>query len=155
MTGHRPRLGVICSVLLLGLSGCCTARFVSVDGTSAVVAIPDDSNTWPTYNRQHAEELMQQKFPQGYVIDHEEEVVTGTIEQTRTNTQTRGSPILAALKVAPIEEETNRSTAYIHQKEWRIWCHAQDAPAPPVVIPAPPGPRPTGEVQPAPEPVRN
>jgi hypothetical protein len=128
MAVYQPWLRAICSVLLVGLSGCCTARFVSVDQTSAVVAIPNNSNSWPSYHRQHAEQLMREKFPEGYVIDHEEEVVTGSTALTRTNTQTKGHRLLAALKVSPVEEETQQATTYVDQKEWRIWFHAEGAP---------------------------
>lgn len=110
-----------------------TARFVSVDNSAAVVAIPDNSNDWPSYNRKNAEELLHQKFPQGYVIDHEEEVVTGTTTHSTESTEKKGDPTLAALKLSTVEESTHHTTYTTEKKEWRIWCHAADA-APPAQI---------------------
>ena len=63
--------------LLVGLGGCASARYVAVDADGGIVAIPNNTNCWPTYNRKAAEELMRQKCPQGYVIDREGEAVVG------------------------------------------------------------------------------
>jgi hypothetical protein len=157
MNGRLGGLGALTACLVMGLSGCCTARFISVDADYAVVAIPNNTNDWPTYNRTHAEELMHQKFPQGFVIDHEGEVVTGTTQHTNTNTETKGDQLLAALKVSPIEQQTHQTTSFENKTEWRIWVRATGAPPRPegppegvqpvgkpmaVVPDAPPGPSP-------------
>jgi len=65
--------------MLIGVCGCSQARFVSVDpdGRGGVVAIPNDTNRWPCYNRKAAEELMDHKCPQGYVVQNQTEVAIG------------------------------------------------------------------------------
>jgi hypothetical protein len=80
---------------LVSLVGCQSARFVEVrsDG-SGVVAIPENSNTWPFYYRDKAEALIRQKCPHGYSIEHESEVVTGTVTHTDSQTNTQQNPTL-------------------------------------------------------------
>jgi hypothetical protein len=148
-------LGVLGLVCAAALSGCAGARYVSVDSTGGIVAIPSNTDCWPEHYRAKAEELMAKKCPQGYVIDHEEEVVTGTTQRTHTNTNTTGDPTLAALHIAPVKQETEESTDVINHTEWRIWFHAQDAPPPAApVAHAPPPPVPVGNAPPpAPVPV--
>src|SRR5215210_2156680 len=42
--------------VMVGLSGCASpARVISQDSTSVLVAIPDNTNTWPFYYRDEAE----------------------------------------------------------------------------------------------------
>lgn len=66
------------------ITGCSSARYVSRDQQQGVIAIPNTS-TWPVDHRQKALELMQNHFPQGYVIEKEEEVVIGTETQNHTD----------------------------------------------------------------------
>ena len=120
------RLGIL-GILLAGACGCSTARIVSSGPNSAVVAIASNTNTWPDYNRKHAEELLREKFPQGYVIDKEEEFVVGTTQVTSTTTNRTGDPTLAALRIAPVVQTTDQTTTSRDQKEWRIYCHSATA----------------------------
>src|SRR5437879_1671072 len=74
------------ALVLVGISGCVSpARLVATDANYAIVAIPSNTDTWPNHYRKHAEELMNAKFPRGYVIDKEEEVVVGTTQFTNRN----------------------------------------------------------------------
>ncbi len=66
------------------ITGCSSARYVSRDQQQGVIAIPSTS-TWPVDHRQKALDLMQNHFPQGYVIEKEEEVVIGTETQNHTD----------------------------------------------------------------------
>ena len=68
-------------IVLCSLVGCQSARYVLRSENEGIVAIPSNS-TWPVNHREHAEELMQQHFPEGYVIEQEEEVVVGQVTQT-------------------------------------------------------------------------
>ena len=68
--------------VLLAVCGCTQARYVMTDQYGGVVAIPNNSNSWPSYNRKHAEELMARQCPQGYVIEQEGVVVAD--HQTKT-----------------------------------------------------------------------
>ena len=65
----------LCTVLLAAAGGCGTTgvHFVSQTPDGGVISIPNNSNQWPTYYRNRAEELMRQKCPDGYVIEREEE----------------------------------------------------------------------------------
>jgi hypothetical protein len=127
-TMRRLMAGVICAALA-GLCGCSEARLVSCAPTGGVVAIPNNSNTWPCYHHKHAEELIREQCPQGYVIDKEEEVVVGTTEHVHTDTDRKGDPLLAALKIAPVNETTHQTTTVEEKKEWRIYFHGVDGSA--------------------------
>jgi len=61
---------------LLVISGCQQARYVLRTADEGVVAIPSN-DSWPINHREKAVELMTAHFPNGYVIDREEEVVVG------------------------------------------------------------------------------
>ncbi len=65
--------GVVC---LLVISGCQQARYVLRTADEGVVAIPSNDN-WPINHLEKAMQLMTSHFPNGYVIDREEEVVVG------------------------------------------------------------------------------
>ena len=81
---RRATVGIF--VALLGtLSGCASARFVSKSPDCGVVAIPCDSNRWPTYNRDKAEALIRSQCPDGYEVVHEEEAVIGSVSHTSVN----------------------------------------------------------------------
>jgi hypothetical protein len=108
--------------------GCANhARLVERDNTGGIVAVPENSNRWPSYNRKHAEELMRANCPQGYTIVKEEEVVVGQTQHTQTNTDRSGSQVLAALHIDPVNEKTNQTTFYDDKKEWRIYYQANGA----------------------------
>jgi len=59
------------------LVGCQSARYVLKEPDRGVVAIPVSALNWPVNHRKAAEKLMADHFPEGYVIDREEEVVVG------------------------------------------------------------------------------
>jgi hypothetical protein len=57
------------------LVGCGQVRLIRDAPDGGVVAIPNNSNQWPSYYRNRAEYLMKRKCPEGYVIVNEEEGV--------------------------------------------------------------------------------
>jgi hypothetical protein len=60
---------VLPGLLALGATaGCTQVRLVRDTPEGGVVSIPNNSNQWPTYYRNRAEDLMHQKCPEGYVI---------------------------------------------------------------------------------------
>lgn len=60
-------------LLLSAVCGCGPGvHFVRQTPEGGVVALPANSNHWPTYYRNQAVELMRQKCPNGYKIDGEE-----------------------------------------------------------------------------------
>jgi hypothetical protein len=145
----------LCAGLTAGVCGCNNARMVRWDGATGVVAIPNNDNSWPAHNREHAEELMKERCPRGYQIVSEEEVVVGQVQHTHVNTDRTGDPTLAALHIAPVSTRTNETTTTEDKKEWRITFRANDAlptaGAPQVIqtgafVPAPP--RPAGVLTP-------
>lgn len=117
----------VCSILATALCGCGSARYVTLDANSGVVAIPTNVNSWPFDYRDQAEALMRKKCPQGYVIDHEEDVICGTTHTTNTNTEKKNDPVLAAFRVqAQTEEHVSQTTTSSDQHEWRIWFHGKE-----------------------------
>jgi hypothetical protein len=122
-------LAALCCALAAGSIGCTNARMVRWDGSTGVVAIPHNDNSWPTYNRDHAEALMKEKCPRGYTVVGEEEVVTGQIQHTQVSTDQSGNATLAALHLDSVKTHTNETTTTEDRKEWRITFRPAGAPA--------------------------
>lgn len=57
------------------LIGCAQVRLVRDTPDGGIVAIPNNSNQWPSYYRNRAKRLMQRKCPEGYVIISEQTAV--------------------------------------------------------------------------------
>lgn len=69
-------LGVV--VVLGSLSGCASpARYVERTGDSGIVAIPANTDAWPSYNRREAMALIQKHVGGNFEIIEEREVPTG------------------------------------------------------------------------------
>ena len=79
-----PRILALLIITSLFVTGCTSARYVSRDQERGVIAIPSIS-TWPVDHRENAMGLMQAHFPQGYIIEKEEEIVIGTETQNHTD----------------------------------------------------------------------
>jgi hypothetical protein len=77
------RLGIGCfSLWVISFhSGCTTARYVMRNQEQGVIAIPANTNRWPSRNREKADSLMKEHFPSGYIVEHEEEFVVGQTTQ--------------------------------------------------------------------------
>ncbi|HVS34056.1 MAG TPA: hypothetical protein VMS17_00645 [Gemmataceae bacterium] len=111
---------------MVGASGCLeTAHYVSLDANGGVVGIPGPVDQWPTHNRQAAEALMRQKCPQGYVIDHEQEVAIG---QTTTQNAAGNNASLSSVVFGVGAESRTMETRPIN--EWQITFHALPVEAP-------------------------
>jgi hypothetical protein len=118
-------VAALCAGLTAGVCGCSNARMVRWDGTTGVVAIPHNDNTWPDKNREHAEELIKEKCPRGYtIVDEQEYVVGGTVDQS----------------VARVGYMRVHETSYHPEKEWHITFRSADAPPMTIMTPPPPGP---------------
>jgi hypothetical protein len=130
-------------VALMGvpsLSGCANARYLQVDQNTGVVAMPANTNCWPTYYRDHAEALIRQQCPGGYEVVHEEESVVGQVAHTHTDSETRPPPTVnlggvvgVAVPLGNTEERTRETTNFENVTEWRIYYRAKQ--------PGPPAPR--------------
>jgi hypothetical protein len=134
---HLLGAAVLAPLVLIGSSGCGNARYIVQDSYGGVVAIPANTNSWPTNYRDEAEKLMKKKCPLGYVIDREEEVVVGQTT-TRTATSDTRSYDLPGGRRPPSGElvttTNNRSVSTHDQTEYRITFHS--AVPPRVVMPA-------------------
>ena len=64
----------LCALLL---AGCSSARVIETSATGGCVAISDSSDSWPTYNKRKALELIAKECPNGYHIIDQKEVVVG------------------------------------------------------------------------------
>jgi hypothetical protein len=122
-------------IVLLGLCGCSQAQFVVVENDHGIVSIPRNTNAWPTYYRNSADELLREKFPQGVVIDREEAKVVGEDVQ-------HGHATSLTMLGMRIDRETEHTRPIT---EWYIYFHAIGSPAPPVLVSPPPLPAPVGD----------
>jgi hypothetical protein len=104
-------------LLAVAASGGCleTAHYVSLDANGGVVGIPSPVDHWPTYNRKAAEELMQQKCPQGYVIEHEQEAAIG--QTTREDTAGNNASLSSQLFGVGAQSRTTETHPI---NEWQI-----------------------------------
>ena len=67
-------------ILVATLCGCVQTegvRYVYQDRDFGVVAMPENTDWWPTHYRRHGEKLMNDHFPDGYEIVRAEEVIEG------------------------------------------------------------------------------
>ena len=139
----RSNIVVLLAVVAAtSMVGCAKARYVEVTQQGGVVAIPSNTNRWPSYYRKHAEELIRQKCPNGYEIVQEEELVTGKVAFTNSNTKTERAPTLdlgrfhndaeesegnstslagLSIPLGKTREETNETTNYADVTEYRIY----------------------------------
>jgi hypothetical protein len=128
MSSRWVTVAALCAGLTAGLCGCNNARLVRWDGGTGVVAIPRNDDSWPEHNREHAEAVMKEKCPRGYVIVDEQEVVTGQVQHTQVNSDRSGNPTLASLHLDTVKTQTNQTTTVEDRKEWRITFRSADAP---------------------------
>ena len=151
---------LLVAVAATSLGGCAKARHVEVTQQGGVVAIPSNTNTWPNYYRNQAEELIGEKCPDGYEIVQEEEVVTGQVAHTNSRTKTERAPRLdlgrfhndaeesegkttslagLSIPLGKTRHETRETTRFTDLKEYRIYYrpkspmtthHALESPQP-------------------------
>ena len=137
-------VGIFVTGMLL-LTGCTSARFLSLDADHGIVAIPNNTNSWPTNYRRSADELLRERFPQGVVIDHEEETVVR--QDVTVDRSGNGDSLL--FKVFGIGSES-RTEHTNNITEWHIYFHTKDAPAPAALVKPTLG---TGPPMPPPQPI--
>jgi hypothetical protein len=143
----KVRAVLLCAVVSLG--GCAGPRFVNMDASGGVVAIPSNSNCWPNYYRDEAIKMIASRCPDGYVIDQEHEVVVGstTRQYGGAEGQTNG-PLASVVGVTKTETRA--------LKEWQITFHRKPTPQPvalQVPPPAAPAPAPPPGLPPRPIPI--
>lgn len=118
MTHHAKTLAVLASFVLMTASTGC-ARHVVRGSDHGVVAIPASTNGWPFRYRDKAKELMQEHFPNGYVVEHEEETVIGQTVHVNTE-HTEG--VVQVCGPVDVHTGTEASTVTTSDNtEWRIY----------------------------------
>lgn len=115
------RLLVFAAAMAVASSvGCSNARYVHKSGDEGIVAINDDTDGWPNYNRTNAKKLIAAHVGPDFEIIEEREVATGQIDTTHqdTNRQAAFNPNNPFL---PAEKETTTTTTTTTPKtEYRI-----------------------------------
>jgi hypothetical protein len=110
---NRLLFGV--AAVVAGLSGCASpARYVNQQGDTGIVAIPADTDIWPTYYRTRALEKIREHVGPNYEIIDQGEVVTG---KTTMNSQQVNNGHVSGVM-------TTQDT-----KEWQIAYRKKHAPA--------------------------
>jgi hypothetical protein len=110
------RLLISAAVLAAWLSGCSSpARYVEQGRDSGVVAIPANTDGWPTYHRSEALKLIEKHVGPNYEIIEEREIATG--QQTRHDQPT----------VPPVGPTITNTTTTTNVTEWRIAYRARPA----------------------------
>jgi hypothetical protein len=72
----RLAIGIV--ALVASVSGCASARYIQKGPDSGVVAIPEDTNVWPTHYHDAALALIKAHVGQSYEIVQQYEVPVGT-----------------------------------------------------------------------------
>jgi hypothetical protein len=123
-------VGLVAAVVA-GLSGCASpARYVERSGDVGVVAIPANTDAWPTRYRSEAIGLIRKHVGPDFEIVEEKEVAVGT--RTNNNQQVnREQTFNSAVPFLPAEKQTvTNSTTTTDVTEWRIAYRRKPAPEP-------------------------
>lgn len=121
---QKRTLGLLVIALALASStGCQSARYVLREPAQGVVAIPDNSNSWPSYNRKNAEKLMQEHFPEGYVVDREEEAVVGQTTNFSENSNGSIIPVGKKPMIGIGIGSTSGTATTVNATEYRLYYH--------------------------------
>ena len=97
------------AVAVASTVGCANARYVQKVGDEGVVAVPVNSDAWPSYNRTSALKLIEQHVGPGYEIVEEREVKTGTATTNTQNTN-REQTFNSEVPFLPAERQTTTTT---------------------------------------------
>lgn len=134
-----------------GSMGCASARYVSKQGDSGVIAIPANTDTWPFHYRQEGESLIRQHVGADYEIVDEREVVTGSRVTNNQQTQSELVPNKRQPNAPGERTVTSGTVNSTNTTEWQIAYKRRtsggagavtgNAPAPAIL--------PTGGTQPA------
>ena len=121
------RVSVVALFFALTSVGCAStqeARYVYQDGQFGVVGIPENTDHWPSFYRNRADELMKEHFPTGYEIIRAEEVDAGSRTLTVNGTNTAeldAGTLTPILKLGKLGRTASRIQAdNVKIKECRI-----------------------------------
>jgi hypothetical protein len=88
-----------------------------------VIAIPSNTNHWPSRNRKNAESLMREHFPAGHVVEHEEEYVIG--QSTHFDEDSLGDVGLLGNRFVISSGSRSGRAITTDQTEYRIYYRRQ------------------------------
>lgn len=115
------------TVVIAGCTPTGTARHVLQSPDGGVIAMPSNHDA----NRAKAHDLMMKRFPNGYVIEKEEEVVTGQVTTQNTRSDTHSEDLVGTKKKTIGSLDTTRTsrTVETHDRtEYRITYRAGPIP---------------------------
>ncbi|QEG29775.1 hypothetical protein GobsT_45730 [Gemmata obscuriglobus] len=147
------RCGSLLLIAALSAAGGCasSAKYVERRGGSGVVAVPDDSDSWPNYNRRAALKLIEQDAGPNYEIIDQRTVKTG--RQTRSSLPDTNETLNPRRPGSPGYQSSTHATSMPEATEFRITYRRKDGAAvgdagagAPGVVPA------GGAAQPRPQP---
>ncbi|MCA9185630.1 MAG: hypothetical protein R3E01_34990 [Pirellulaceae bacterium] len=113
-----PTLSILAIALLAFLSAAGCARQVLRTADYGVVAIPSNTNVWPLRYRTKAEKIMGQHFPEGYVIEREQEEVVG--QKIQTDDSGASSTIFRKGPFAINLGSSHTTSTVTDEREWHI-----------------------------------
>jgi hypothetical protein len=126
------RMGWLLGLVMLTvgvLQSGCAARSVLRDPDYGIVAIPYNTNRWPTRFRDQAHKIMHEHFPQGYEVLREEEFVVG--HATHYEDERVGGQVNLIGDFLSIGTSTGQGRATTTpQTEYRLHYRRLDTPAP-------------------------
>lgn len=109
------------ALTVAAVAGCASssARYVAKDADGGVVAIPADTDVWPSHNRRAAEELIRRHVGPDFEVVREGEVVTGQATNhdqkvQRDKTFNTTNPFLPAEKQTIDTTTTTRDLTEYH-----------------------------------------
>ncbi len=123
----RIRLAFLIGVIAAGACGCPSVRVVSQQDSCGVIAMPANTDMWPFRYRSKAEALLAQQCPEGYIIELEEEYVTGQTTSVQEDHQENEHQVSKRVSFTTGSSSTTSTTS--DQKEWRIHYRKKSADA--------------------------
>lgn len=117
-----PRwLVLLLACAYLSAAGCGGARYVVKEANGGIVAIPYNGNAWPMYYRDKADKLMADHFPEGFVVEREEEAVIGQRTEYSQNNNGVILPVGKKPTVGLAVGGTSGAATTTNQTEWRLY----------------------------------
>jgi hypothetical protein len=127
-------------VAVAGAGGCASpAKYVEKQGDAGVVAIPNNTDSWPSYHRRAALDLIRKHVGPQFEIVEEREVVVG--QTTHNNQQVNTEQTVnSRIPFLPAERQTITNTTTQHDiTEWRIVYRRKQSPVAGPMTPGAPG----------------
>ena len=107
-------------IVVLVAAGCQSPRVVQRTPDEGIIALPANTDGWPSYHQSAAKKMIQAHLGPNYEVVEEKEVTTG---YTTTNLQDKQSELTmhSSVPFLPASRETTTTkTVATPQKEWQI-----------------------------------